>query len=182
VNNFFMFLLLVFVGGQMLSLFMEGRTGIANTPLTAGITEISPTLDVVDTSGFLPSNFVIIGDEDICYTAKTDTTFTGLTRGCNGTEAAIHSAGTLAYDEASGFLNRAVAMQQHEATSEGGFGGWLKGKFAFVGVATAWASVVPQMLVWNYSYLDGAGIFLKLPLYVLSAGLVFGLFRMVIGR
>ena len=70
MNNFFMFLLFIFVGGQMLSLFMEGRTGIANTPLTADITEISTTLDVVDTSGFLAANFVIIGDEDICYTSK----------------------------------------------------------------------------------------------------------------
>jgi len=182
MNNFFMFLLLIFVGGQMLSLFMEGRTGISNTPLTSDITEISTTLDVVDTSGFLPSNFVIIGDEDICYTSKTDTTFTGLTRGCNDTDAAIHSAGSLAYDEGSGFLNRAVAMQEHEATSEGGFGGWLKGKFRFVGVATSWASMIAQMVAWDYAYLDGLGIFVKLPLYVLSAGLVFGLFRMVIGR
>ena len=115
MNNFFMFLLLIFVGGQMLSLFMEGRTGISNTPLTSDITEISTTLGVVDTSGFLTANFVIIGDEDICYTGKTDTTFTGLTRGCNDTDAAIHSAGALAYDEGSGFLNRAINMQEHEA-------------------------------------------------------------------
>jgi len=38
------------------------------------------------------------------------------------------------------------------------------------------------MVAWDYAYLDGLGIFVKLPLYVLSAGLVFGLFRMVIGR
>jgi hypothetical protein len=182
MNNFFMFLLLIFVGGQMLSLFMEGRTGISNTPLTSDITEISTTLDVVDTSGFLPSNFVILGDEDICYTGKTNTTFTGLTRGCNDTDAAIHSAGTLVYDEGSGFLNRAINMQEHEATSEGGFGGWLKGKFRFIGVATSWVSLVKQIVSWDYAYLDGLGIFVKMPLYVLSAGLVFGLFRMVIGR
>jgi hypothetical protein len=182
MNNFFMFLLLIFVGGQMLSLFMEGTTGISNTPLTSDITEISATLDVVNTSAFLPSNFVILGDEDICYTGKTDTTFTGLTRGCNDTDAAIHSAGTLVYDEGSGFLNRAINMQEHEATSEGGFGGWLKGKFRFIGVATSWVSLVKQIVAWDYAYLDGLGIFLKMPLYVLSAGLVFGLFRMVIGR
>jgi len=182
MNNFFMFLLLIFVGGQMLSLFMEGRTGIANTPLLKDITLASTVLDVEDTSGFLSSNFVILGDEDICYTGVTAHSFTGLTRGCNDTDPAIHSAGALVYDEGSGFLNRAVAMQEHEATSEGGFGGWLKGKFRFVGVATSWASMIAQMVAWDYAYLDGLGIFVKLPLYVLSAGLVFGLFRMVIGR
>lgn len=182
MNNMFMFLLTIFLAGQMFSMWMEGNTGLATTPLTAAVTETSTTLPVIDTSGFLSSNFVIMGDEDICYTGVTATSFTGLTRGCNNTTAAVHASGTLAYDEATGFLNRTLSMQQHDVAADDGLLGTIKGKFSFIGVASSWISLIPQMVSWNYSYLDGLGVYLKIFLQVLSAGLVFGLFRMLLGR
>ena len=182
MNNWFMFLLLIYVGAQMMSMWMEGTTGVAATPLTSALTESSTTLNVIDTAQFLSPHFVILGDEDICYTGITGTTFTGLTRGCNGTDAAPHKSGALVYSEGLGFLNRAISMQQHDVEADDGLFGTIKGKFRFIGVAASWISIIPQMVAWDYSYLDGLGIYVKIFLYVLSAGLVFGLFRMLLGR
>ena len=184
MNNWFMFLLMMFTGGQMFSMFMEGTTGTASTPLTAAVTPTSTTLNVISTSGFLPENFIIVGDEDICYTTRTATTFTGLTRGChsNGKNAADHLSGAIVWGEGLGFLNRAISMQQHEVKADDGLIGTVKGKFRFIGVASSWITLIPQMIAWNYSYLDGLGIYLKMILWVLSGGMVFGLFRMLLGR
>lgn len=64
------------------------------TTLTTGITNVSTTPIVVgSTSGFPSSGWILIGTEIIAYTAKTTTTFTGITRGVLGTTNAAHVAG-----------------------------------------------------------------------------------------
>ena len=62
--------------------------------LTAALTNTSTTpIQVVSTNGFLPSGALLIGTEVIKYTAKTSTTFTGITRGTYGSTQASHSIG-----------------------------------------------------------------------------------------
>lgn len=50
------------------------------------------TINVTSTTGFPATGTLTIGAEDIFYTAKTATTFTGLTRGANATTAQAHAA------------------------------------------------------------------------------------------
>jgi hypothetical protein len=65
----------------------------AGTTLSSSITDTATSMTVSDTSAF-PSVGVISSDAEIMlYSAKTSTTFTGLTRGAEGTTATAHNAG-----------------------------------------------------------------------------------------
>ncbi len=61
------------------------------TLLNGAVNDAVTTLTVDSTEDFPTSGTVTIGTEDITYTGKTDTTFTGCTRGANSTSAASHS-------------------------------------------------------------------------------------------
>lgn len=64
------------------------------TTLSVNITNTSTTpIQVANTSGFLTSGAIIIGDEVIKYTNTTSTTFTGITRGAYGSTNKAHTAG-----------------------------------------------------------------------------------------
>ena len=71
------------------------------TPLT--VTEVG-TIDVESTLGFgefvdgSGNGLIIIGGELIQFTGRTDTTFTGLTRALEGSQARFHQITTLVYD------------------------------------------------------------------------------------
>lgn len=60
---------------------------IVFTTLTAAITNAVTTLPVTSTNGFPATGVVIILNEAILYTGKTSNSFTGCTRGYNGTTA-----------------------------------------------------------------------------------------------
>ena len=61
------------------------------TLLNGAVNDSVTTLTVDSTEDFPTSGTVTIGTEDITYTGKTSTTFTGCTRGANSTSAASHS-------------------------------------------------------------------------------------------
>ena len=61
------------------------------TLLNGAVNDAVTTLTVDSTADFPTSGTVTIGTEDISYTGKTSTTFTGCTRGANSTSAAAHS-------------------------------------------------------------------------------------------
>lgn len=63
------------------------------TTLSTTLTSSSTTITVASTAGFRTSGVIVIDSEQIAYTGKTATTFTGLTRGANSTTAAAHTAG-----------------------------------------------------------------------------------------
>lgn len=64
------------------------------TTLTANMTNSGTTpIQVTSTAGFLSAGSLIIGTELIKYTGKTDTTFTGITRGAYGSTNVSHTAG-----------------------------------------------------------------------------------------
>lgn len=64
------------------------------TTLNGAINDVTTTITVVSTDGFpeLNGRFTV-GSEKIRYTHKTSTTFTGCTRGSEGTTAASHVSG-----------------------------------------------------------------------------------------
>ncbi|MDB2700686.1 flagellar hook-basal body complex protein [Alphaproteobacteria bacterium] len=60
----------------------------ANTILNGAITSSATTLTVDTTTGFPTSGTLLIGTEEMTYTGKTSTTFTGITRNTNSAGAA----------------------------------------------------------------------------------------------
>lgn len=65
--------------------------------LTSGLSLTSTTVNVSSTADFPSSGTISIDSEELCYTGKTATSFTGATRGCNSTVASTHSSGALAF-------------------------------------------------------------------------------------
>jgi hypothetical protein len=160
----------LFVVMTTISFAMDGESGIAATTLSATIDENDTTITVASTTGFLDVDYLIIGEENLCYTAVIANTFTGITRGCNNTEPNDHVAGTRVYNEATGLLNTLVGFNIAEAMSSVGV---LKVPFMLAGaIPRAFAKIIS----WDYSYLEGTLwsfplFYIKLILlYPLSAG------------
>jgi len=65
--------------------------------VVGGINASTTTITVVSTAAFGATGHLYIGSEEITYTGKTSTTFTGCTRGANGTTAAIAANGATVY-------------------------------------------------------------------------------------
>tara|TARA_R110000744_G_scaffold256728_2_gene372230 strand:- start:1867 stop:2751 length:885 start_codon:yes stop_codon:yes gene_type:complete len=75
-------------------LFESGtELGTNTTSLTADINASQTTLAVESVAGYFSAGTFTIGSEQITYTGISDLTFTGLTRGFDGTTAASHSSG-----------------------------------------------------------------------------------------
>jgi hypothetical protein len=64
-----------------------------STALTVAATNSDTTINVGSTTGFPATGLLSIDNEIIAYTGLTPTTFTGLTRGQDGTSAASHLLG-----------------------------------------------------------------------------------------
>lgn len=64
------------------------------TSLTGSINETQTTIPVIDTSNFPVSGTLLINTENITYTGKTATTFTGCVRGALATTAESHIVNT----------------------------------------------------------------------------------------
>ena len=67
------------------------RSTNGSTALNGGENASDTTITVDSTTDFSTAGTIIIGTEQITYTGKTSTTFTGCTRGANSTSAASHS-------------------------------------------------------------------------------------------
>lgn len=64
----------------------------AKTTLTGSLPAVATTIMVASTATFPASGAAMIDSEIFYYTAKTSTTFTGVTRGADSTTAATHTA------------------------------------------------------------------------------------------
>jgi hypothetical protein len=62
----------------------------ASTPANGGSVTVDTTTTPDSGPAFTSTGTLIIDDEQITYTGKTSTTFTGITRGANGTTASAH--------------------------------------------------------------------------------------------
>ena len=67
------------------------------TQLTANLGTSDATINVASTTPFANSGFITIDNEIIGYTAKTISTFSGLTRGAYGTTNAAHTTGATVF-------------------------------------------------------------------------------------
>ena len=67
----------------------------AETSLTADLTTTDTSISVSSTANFPEQGRIKIGQEEIIYTGKTATSFTGCVRGARGTKKLSHSAGDM---------------------------------------------------------------------------------------
>ena len=69
----------------------DGTSDGVSTTLSAGINATATTIALTSTTGFATSGTILIGTEEITYTAISGSNLTDCVRGVNGTTAAIHS-------------------------------------------------------------------------------------------
>ncbi len=82
------------INGTMAATHSSGSSAWGtSTPLSSGIGAGDTTLPVASTSGFPSAGTLLIDSEQMSYTGTTAASFTGVTRGINGTTAAAHSSG-----------------------------------------------------------------------------------------
>jgi len=165
INKLIVSFMLFFLLGTILSGIAEGGGGIATTKLVSDHSAVVTTLTVSNTEGFLKSNYVLMGNEKVRYTNKTATTFTGCTRGYDGTEAVAHSANDRVYSPDSGVLNSALGFNIAATGATIGVIGVPMVAFSFVSIT------LPRIILWNYSWLkEGWLAYLRIVLQFISVG------------
>ncbi len=166
----FVFFTICFVGGTFLSGIMEGQAEIAVTKLTSEMSVTDTTMEVSNTQDFRDSGYVYAKSERVSYTSRTATSFLGVSRGLDGTEAVVHVVGTRVKNETTNMLNNILGY--NVAVTTGTFGTYA----APVMYAWNFIRAIPKMVSWNYSYLEGRWVMLKyFMLWPISAGFVISL-------
>lgn len=160
---FFMFM---FIGCTALSAIMEGGGGVVAVELQTTIDTDDTTIEVSTTTDFLDADTVVIGNEEIEYTGKTATTFTGCTRASNGTTAAYHQAGSTVYTRNSSLINDAIAFSIPATVDSMGYWAVIAIPFNFL------TKTLPHVLVMNYSFLTGDMAFIGWIFIAISTGFV----------
>jgi len=82
-----------------------------STTLTSTINGTATTIPVVSTSGFSATGAIIIENELITYTGITGTSFTGCTRGVNGSSNVSHTSGAYVNGAQTTTANTATLAQ-----------------------------------------------------------------------
>jgi len=169
------FFIIVFAAGTVLSTVMEQERAFAVTSLTADIDESATTLQVTSTADFLDSGYLWISDERVQYTGKTDTNFTGVTRGIadennEGGIATSHGTGDKVMNTEANVINSMLGYSRMATRTELGIMEYPMFLWRILTVA------VPKMITWDYSYLEGDLVLLKYTLlYPISAGFLISL-------
>jgi len=143
------FLLALILFGLFMAV-LNGGGGIADTNLTAPISSSNATLPVVSTNGFLDSDYIYIGDEEIMYTGTTPTTFTGCTRGYGASSAVPHSTGAAVYTGEVSSINQALGFNIGQIVTSVGPLSIIIIPFNFLTVT------VPRMIAESASFLSGS--------------------------
>lgn len=160
------FFLFVFIGSAILSAVMEGGGGIAATALSAAIDDDDVTISVDSTDGFLAADWIVIDDERILYTGKTSTTFTGCTRGYDGTEAESHAIDAMAYTMEASAINNAMGFNIAAEADSMGLWSAITIPFYF------FTRTIPHIIRLNYSFLSGELAIIGWFFFAAGAGLI----------
>ena len=139
--------LLAFIGWSYLVAVMQGGGGVASAELSSNITAAATTIPG-DTSIFATTDIIAIGTEKILYTGKTDTTFTGCTRGYDGTTAATHEAGARIYTTEASVLNDALGFNLAVSIESGGYWGVVMLPLRF------FINTLPHLVILNVNFLN----------------------------
>ena len=190
-TNLFMFFIFATLCAAILDGIMGGTTGMATTTLTSDLSVTGTTANVQNASFFRDAPGVVhIGDELMCYSGKTNTTLTGLSRGkrcaSNAKTASVvaeHLSGRRVYSEAPGMFNEIIGFDIAENFSDGGAFGFVKGVVSTIRLAPEFIAVLARMIMWDFTFLTGPYVYVRyLVLGALSGGLVLGGIKLVLGR
>jgi len=145
---------------------MEGGGGVLAVELGQALDEDDTTITVASTTDYKSTDYVYIDNEKILYTGKTSTTFTGCTRGVDGTEAESHDARAMVYTTGASVVNDSLGFNvMAEADS---YGWWAA-------IAIPWkllTTTLPHIVVMNYSFLTGTLGIIGYFLMAMAAGLI----------
>jgi len=173
--NSLTFFLLVHLIFSVVSGIAEGGGGIQATTLTSDITATTTTIPVEDTTYFLKSDYIVIGDEYIRYGNKSATSFDasvgflGATsgRGYSNTEAVAHSAGTRVYSSQADPLNAIMGFNVM-ATAD------TLGSVNILTLAPrVLTTTMPRLVTWDYGILQvGVMTYVRLGLQILGGAFI----------
>lgn len=145
---------------------MDGSGGFNATKLDGALTATATTINVDSTQGFLVSDILVIEDEEVAYTGVTATSFTGVTRGFNRTDATIHANDKQVYSPDAGVLNRTLNFNVASTGTTAGFFGVITMTFNFL------TKALPNLIMWDFAFLQGQLIFIRIILMAIGTGLV----------
>ena len=167
INKLFVAFMVLFGLASILAGIMEGGGGITTTRLTANLTDVATTIDVASTAGFLSSDYINIGNEKIRYTGKTNTTFTGATRGWDGTDATTHSTSDKVYSDEAQVINSALGFN---VASTGSTVGALSIPTIITNV---FFHTAPKLIIWDFNFLkEGQMVYARYLLLMISTGFI----------
>jgi len=152
----------------LISSIVEGGGGMAVTRLTADLSASATTIHVASTSGFLRSDYIIIGNEKIRYSSKTATTFIVATngRGWDDTEAVAHAANSKVYSPPASVLNAALG---YNVASTGASVGEIDIPLT---LASFFTKTLPKLITWDFAQfkLNAAMRWARYVLMTISVG------------
>lgn len=168
------FFLIMLLGCSILGAIMQGGGGIVVTELTADIIATNMILPVVDTTDYLTTDYVIIGNERIFYSGKTSTTFTGCTRGYTNTIATSHDEGDLVYTADASGINNALGFSITAMQDSYGWFSVVTIPFNFFIIT------VPRIIRMNMSFFSGPLSIIGWLWFAIAAGFIITLAMMLI--
>ena len=144
------FFLVMLIACSFLGATMRGGGGIVATQLSSDIDAEVTTIPVDSTTDYLSADYIVIGEEKILYTGKTDTTFTGATRGYDDTTAVAHAEDAMVYTADASSVNNAMGFSI--AAEQDTMGWWaaitIPFRFLF--------QTLPRIARMNMSFLNGS--------------------------
>lgn len=173
------FFIFIFITGNILASVIEGG-GFAVTRLDGDLTAVSATITVDSTVNFLEGSvthpaYVTVGGVEVCsYTAKTTTTFTGVTRGATDPQTG-YSAAAVAHSDDSRVESVSVSaissiMAINMVTSEVSWGSLAGYIITGSALTDLW-----KTLTWDYPWFGGVMILPRFILMAFSVGFLWGL-------
>ena len=170
------FFTVMLVGCGILIGIQAGGGGVVTTYLSEDITAANTTIPVTTTTDFLEEDFVVIGNEKILYTGVTNTSFTGCTRGYDGSEAAAYEAGRKVMTATASAVNYGLGFNIAAVQDDLGWAATLAIPFMF------FARTVPQIIKMSTNLLFGPLAILSWIFYCMAVGFVVVLALMIVGR
>jgi len=159
-------LLLLFMLFSILSGFLAGGDGLAITTLTQPLLVSDNHMHVTSTSGYLTAGTVIVDSETITYTGATTTTFTGLTRGTSGTTAAEHVSASYVLTRDANTLSNAMGFDIASTAQKASV-------FSVIVIPLCVLTItMPQLMMWNFQFMQGDLVWIALPFFAISAALI----------
>lgn len=164
------FFLFLFIGSAILSAIMEGGGGIQTTELTAVVDDDDTILTVTTTTGFLGTDYIIIGTEKILYDWTDGTHFGRVanpcTRGYDGTTATAHAIGAMVMTADASAVNNALGF--NIAATADSMGAWSAITIPFYFLT----KTLPRIVMMNFSFLGGQLAIIGWFFFAAGAGLI----------